>query len=204
MGIDLAKHLLTKNYRVALIGRNTTAGNSLASQLNTYNSAQFFQCDVSSYASQAAMFLGVWKTWHRIDLCCFNAGIVDQSSLYIYSHRDKKNPSVEDIPLEPDLSATDVCYKGVVYGTQLATHFMRFNAPQKGGRIVVNGSIGGVFPHRAFPEYCGAKAGVIQFVRGVAPLLKQKENILMNVVLPGMVDTPIVPKEMIEAVSPEW
>ena len=146
------------------------------------------------------MFLDVWKTWNRIDLVCMNAGIVDQSSLYIYSHRGK---DVEDVPLEPDTSCTDIVYKAILYGTQLATHFMRHNA-QPGGKIIVNGSIGGIFPHRAYPEYCGAKAAVLQYVRGVAPLLKSKENILMNVVLPGAVATPIVPKEMIEAVSPEW
>jgi hypothetical protein len=35
-------------------------------------------------------------------------------------------------------------------------------------------------------------------------LLKQKENILINCVMPGIVNTPIVPPEMIEAVTLEW
>lgn len=80
---------------------------------------------------------------------------------------------------------------------------MRHN-PQPGGRIVITGSIGAVFPHEAYPVYCGTKAAVNHFVRGVAPLLKQKENILINVVMPGIVSTPIVPPEMIAAVTPEW
>jgi NAD(P)-dependent dehydrogenase (short-subunit alcohol dehydrogenase family) len=80
---------------------------------------------------------------------------------------------------------------------------MRHN-PQPGGRIVVTGSIGGVFPHQSYPVYCGTKASVNHFIRGVAPLLKQKENILINCVMPGIVNTPIVPPEMIEAVTLEW
>lgn len=200
MGIDLAKHLHSKGWKVAIVGRNKEAGNRIASEINDPKNARFFQADVASYDSQASMFLSVWQAWGRIDLLLANAGIVDSSSIYIYSHRGK---SVEDVPPVPDLSCTDINYKGVVYGTQLATHFMRHNQPQAGGKIIVNASIGGIFPHRAFPEYCGTKAGVIQFVRGVAPLLKAKENILINTVLPGAVATPIVPQGMIDAISEE-
>lgn len=32
----------------------------------------------------------------------------------------------------------------------------------------------------------------------------QKENISINVVLPGIVPTKIIPQSMIDAVSPEW
>ncbi|KAF2159432.1 hypothetical protein M409DRAFT_30050 [Zasmidium cellare ATCC 36951] len=200
MGIDLARHLHSKNYRVALVGRNKEAGNRIATTITTPEvQARFFQADVSSYQYQAEMFKAVWDTWGRIDLLCANAGIIDQSSLYLYNWRGK---GVEEVPPEPDLSCTDVDYKGVVYGTVLTTHFMRHN-PTPGGRIILNASIGGIFPHKSYPEYCGAKAAAIHFVRGVAPLLKQKENILINTVLPGMVQTPIVPMEMMEAVSPE-
>ncbi|EME77725.1 uncharacterized protein MYCFIDRAFT_191140 [Pseudocercospora fijiensis CIRAD86] len=177
IGIDLAKHLHSKGWKVALVGRNKEAGLRIVSEIEDPKNARFFQTDVASYDSQASMFF-----------------------IYIYSHRDK---AVEDIPPGPDLSCTDINYKGVIYGVQLATHFMRNNQPQAGGKIIVNGSIGGIFPHRVFPEYCGTKAGVIQFVRGVAPLLKAKENILINTVLSGAVATPIVPQGLMDAISEE-
>jgi NAD(P)-dependent dehydrogenase (short-subunit alcohol dehydrogenase family) len=200
MGIDIAKHLYAKGWKVAIVGRKEAAGEAVVKHIADEENARFFQSFLDDYSSQAAMFKAVWDAWGRIDLVCMNAGIVDKSSLYIYGCRGK---SVEEIPPEPDLQCTDIDYKGVIYGTQLATHFMRHN-PTPGGKIVVNASIGGVFPHRTYPEYCGAKAAVIQFVRGVAPLLKAKENIFINVVLPGAVATSIVPPEMIAAVSPEW
>lgn len=201
MGIDLVKDLCAKGWKVACVGRRQEAGEALMKSLNT-NNARFFSADVSSYDEQAHVFSEVYKLWGRIDALCANAGIVDTSSIYIYDWK-RNNKSVDDIPPAPDTSVVDINYTGVVYGTQLATHFMRHN-PQPGGRIVITGSIGAMFPHESYPVYCGTKAAVNHFVRGVAPLLKQKENILINVVMPGIVDTPIVPPEMIAAVTPEW
>ncbi|KAJ9209964.1 hypothetical protein DTO166G4_8436 [Paecilomyces variotii] len=198
IGIYLAKDLYAHGWKVACVGRRREAGEALVKSLG--ENARFFQADLEDYASQARMFKAVYNTWGHIDALCANAGIVDKSSIYILNWRGK---DVNDIPPEPDLSCTDIDYKGVVYGTQLAIHFMRQNKPQPGGKIVVTGSIGGVFPHRSYPEYCGAKSAVITFIRGVAPLLKQKDNIFINTVLPGIVATPIVPPEMIEAVTPE-
>lgn len=48
---------------------------------------------------------------------------------------------------------------GVVYGTQLAIHFMRKNKIP-GGRIVSTGSVAAIYPHEMYPEYDGAKAAV--------------------------------------------
>ena len=38
----------------------------------------------------------------------------------------------------------------------------------------------------------------------MAPVLKVKENIAINAICPGIVETPIIPPEMIAAVSREW
>lgn len=85
---------------------------------------------------------------------------------------------------------------------QQAVHFMRQNDPP-GGKIIVSGSI---LPHQQRLRVdCGtqqATAALVQFVGGVAPLLKSKESILMNVVLSGCVSSPTgMPKEMNGAVS---
>ncbi|KAJ5933465.1 Short-chain dehydrogenase/reductase SDR [Penicillium verhagenii] len=200
IGLDLAKHLLTKDWKIACTGRRQSAGTQLLIDLDTTN-AEFYAADVSKYEDSVAVFQKVFQRWGRIDAVCVNAGIVDQSSIYIYETGSQKK-TIEDVPPAPDTSVIDINYKGVVYCTQLATHFMRYN-PQRGGRVIITGSIGGVFPHESYPVYCGTKSAVNQFVRGAAPLLKIKENILLNVVMPGMVNTPIVPPEMIAAVSPE-
>ncbi|KAE8146587.1 hypothetical protein BDV25DRAFT_162163 [Aspergillus avenaceus] len=198
IGIDIAKDLYHRGWKVACIGRRAQPGHALVKELGA--NSQFFQADVGNYQSQAAAFRRVFQLWGRIDALCANAGVVDQSSIYNFTRRDAAS---DDLPPEPDLSTTDINYKGVIYGTVLATHFMRQNKPQRGGKIIVTGSIGGIFPHRSYPEYCGTKAAVNQFIRGVAPLLRAKENIFINCVLPGIVSTPIVPPEMIAAVTLE-
>lgn len=48
---------------------------------------------------------------------------------------------------------------------------MRKN-PTPGGKIVVTASVAGIYFHETYPEYNGAKAAVINFVRGIAPVLK--------------------------------
>ena len=108
--------------------------------------------------------------------------------------------SSDAIPPAPNLLCTDVDYKGVVYGTQLAIHFMRKNK-KPGGAIVATASIAAVHPHPSYPEYNGAKAAVLNWVRGTAGVLKVKDNIRINAVLPGIVATNIIPPEMIAAVE---
>jgi NAD(P)-dependent dehydrogenase (short-subunit alcohol dehydrogenase family) len=80
-----------------------------------------------------------------------------------------------------------------MYNTRLATHFMRHNPGGKGGKIIVTGSMIGIYPCQTFPEYCAAKAGLHQWVKTVGPILLQKENIAVNCVMPGGIETPAFP-----------
>lgn len=70
---------------------------------------------------------------------------------------------------------------------------MRHNRGGKGGKIIVTGSMIGVYPCPTFPEYCAAKAGLHQWVKTIGALLLQKENIAINCVMPGGIETPAFP-----------
>lgn len=193
MGMGIVERLVTKGWNVAIADINPNA--KFAEQLG--DAASFFKCDVADYDSQAEMFQQVWDRYARIDALCANAGIVDKSSIYIFEHRNS-----EKIPPKPDLSTTDVDFKGVVYGTQLAIHFMRKNSTP-GGKIVATASVAAIVPHETYPEYDGAKAAVVNFVRATARILKDKESISINTICPGIVHTSIIPQEMVDAVSPD-
>lgn len=176
---------------MALLGRRPDVGSQQASTLDpSGETAVFEQCDVASYAAQAAAFKSVWAKWGRLDLLISNAGTVDAGSWYNYRGR---GAAVDDIPPEPDTTCTDVHLKGVMYGTMLATHFMRHNQPSPGGKIIATSSMLGVHPCPSFPEYNAAEAGVIQWVRVNAPLLLRKENITINTVMMGPAITPVMP-----------
>lgn len=57
------------------------------------------------------------------------------------------------------LGCSQTCYFGLIYGTQLAIHFMRQN-PTPGGCIAATGSSVGLHPIASMPQYCGIKAAV--------------------------------------------
>ncbi|KAF2030286.1 15-hydroxyprostaglandin dehydrogenase [Setomelanomma holmii] len=170
MGKGIARKLVETGWKVAVADINENK--DFAKELG--DAASYHKCNVADYDSQAEVFQQVWDKYGRIDALCANAGIVDKSSIFILDHRNS-----DEIPPKPDLLCTDVDYKGVVYGTQLAIHFMRKN------------------------KYDGAKAAVVNFVRATARVLKHKENIAINAVCPGIVHTSIIPQEMIDAVSPD-
>jgi NAD(P)-dependent dehydrogenase (short-subunit alcohol dehydrogenase family) len=150
----------------------------------------FVYCDVKSFTSQKSLFQKVWEKWSRLDVLIANAGCVDRGSVY---NLGRRHVAVHQLPPEPDLSCTDIDFKGVVYGTTLATHFMRFNAHGKGGKIIVTGSMIGIYPCPTFPEYCAAKAATHQWVKTIGPILQIKENITVNCVMPGGIETPAMP-----------
>jgi NAD(P)-dependent dehydrogenase (short-subunit alcohol dehydrogenase family) len=79
---------------------------------------------------------------------------------------------------------------------------MRHNPHGKGGKIIVTGSMIGIYPNQTFPEYCSAKAATHQWVKTIGPILKVKENITVNCVMPGAVETPIA-KGFSKAFFPE-
>ena len=148
------------------------------------------QCDVKSYESQVTLFQTVWKRWGRLDVLIANAGCIDQGSHYNFGGR---HAAIDDIPSEPDTTCTDIDFKGTIFGTRLATHFMRNNPHGHGGKIIVTGSMIGVFPCQTFPEYCAAKAATHQWVRTMGPILQQRERITINCVMPGGIETPAIP-----------
>lgn len=176
---------------MALVGRRVDHGTLQASSLDpSGETAVFEQCDVASYSAQASMFKNVWDRWRRLDLLIANAGSVDAASWYNFRRR---GTPIDDLPPEPDTSCTDTHFKGVMYGTVLATHFMRHNRPSPGGKIIATTSMLGVQPCPTFPEYGSVEAGINHWVRVNAPLLRSKENITINAVMMGPAITPVMP-----------
>lgn len=199
IGLDVTNQLLEKGYKVAISGRRARHGEAVAKEIDPEGKrVTFIQCDVASYDSQANLFQQVWNKWGRIDLVVANAGFLDRGSPY---NLDRKSAAVTDLPPAPDLGSTETTWKGVIYSTTLATHFMRHNQTP-GGKIILTGSIIGIHPNPSFPEYCSVKAAVAMWCRSMAPILLEKDNIAINCVLPGPYDTNAMP-DFATAFKPE-
>ncbi|OAG45213.1 hypothetical protein AYO21_00561 [Fonsecaea monophora] len=187
IGALAVRNLVKRGWHVAILDILEEQGEKLSAD------TIFIKCDVSSYQQQAEAFQKVKQLWGRLDAFIPNAGIVERSSYYIFRHRDST-----EVPPEPNTLGVDVTFKAVMYGVQLAIHFMRQNATP-GGQIVTVASVAGLYGSRIYPEYSGSKAAVIGFSLAIAPILQKKENIQLNTVAPGIVRAEVVPQALIDA-----
>jgi NAD(P)-dependent dehydrogenase (short-subunit alcohol dehydrogenase family) len=139
--------------------------------------AMFVRTDVTEARSVEAMFAAAVETYGGVDVVHNNAGLVCGE------------PFWPDITPETLLRVMNVNLGGVVLGTRLAIPLLR----QRGGGAIVNtASMAALFPMTVDPIYSATKAGVTMFTRACAELAG--EGIRVNAVLPGLVDTPLLPK----------
>jgi NAD(P)-dependent dehydrogenase (short-subunit alcohol dehydrogenase family) len=118
-----------------------------------------------------------WDSVEAVDLACLNAGVVT-------GERDFREVSDEQYRR---IVGTNV--DGVVFGVR---RLARVQEP--GSAIVVTASLAGLTPVESDPIYAGTKHFLIGFVRSIAPQLETR-GIRINVVCPGVVDTPILGEE---------
>ena len=139
--------------------------------------ATFVRTDVTEPRSLEAMFDEAEAEFGGVDIVHNNAGLVCGEPLW------------PDITPETLLRVMAVNLGGVVVGTRLAIPLLRRRG---GGAIVNTASMAALFPMTVDPIYSATKAGVTMFTRACAPLAE--EGIRVNAVLPGLVDTPLLPK----------
>jgi 15-hydroxyprostaglandin dehydrogenase (NAD) len=139
--------------------------------------ASAIRTDVTEPRSLEAMFASGEAAHGGVDIVFNNAGLVCGEPLW------------PDITPETLLRVMAVNLGGVVVGTRLAIPVLRRRG---GGAIVNTASMAALFPLTADPIYSATKAGVAMFTRACAPLAE--EGIRVNAVLPGLVDTPLLPK----------
>ena len=89
------------------------------------------------------------------------------------------------------LRALSVNVGGVVHGVRA----LRPVLAQRGGAIAVTASLAGLVAFPSDPVYALTKHALVGFVRSVAPQLAA-EGVRINLVCPGITDTPLV--------TPEW
>ncbi len=133
--------------------------------------------DVTEPRSLEALFQTAEAEHGGVDVVHNNAGLVSGEPLW------------PDITPETLLRVLNVNLGGVVVGTRLAIPALRRRG---GGAIVNTASMAALFPLADDPIYSATKAGVTMFTRACAGLAE--EHIRVNAVLPGLVDTPLLPK----------
>ena len=175
IGLGMAEGLAAAGATVVLAGRNATKGGAAVKQIkDTGGKAEFADADVTDEAACRALIDKVADHHGSLNILVNNAGT--------------------NIRKPPD--ALSLADWHTVIDTNLTSAFVCSHAAYPhmkkagGGKIINIGSMMSIFAAGFAPAYAASKGGIVQFGRACATAWA-KDNIQVNAVLPGWIDTDL-------------
>ncbi len=181
IGLAVAELLVNEGARVVLFSRDAVRGEAAVQKITASGGqAIFFSGDVGVAEDCRHCVEKTIEMFERLDILFNNAGI-------IHVNRNVVDTSEEewDTTLNSNLKGTFLMSKFAI--PQIAKN--------GGGAIINNASIFGLGGGGGVAAYCAAKGAVINLTRAMA-IDHAAQNIRVNCVCPGSVDTPLLEKEM--------
>jgi len=175
IGLGMARGLAEAGAAVAIVGRNEAKSIAAVAELAQSGAkAISVVADVTDKAAVAAMAERVIRELGRIDILVNNAGI-----------NIRKPPDALDIAewnsvIQTNLTSAFLCSQAVYPAMKAAG----------GGKIINIGSMMSIFGASFAPAYAASKGGIVQFTRSCA-VAWAPDNIQVNAVLPGWIDTDL-------------
>ena len=175
IGLATAREFIANGARVTIFGRNPATLAQAADTLGGHVMA--IQGDVRKLADLDRLFVETNKRFGRIDVLVANAGIA-------------KFAPVESLSEELFDELSGILFKGVFFTVQRALPYLR-----DGASIVLTGASDADKQGRMMTSiYTAAKSAVRALARSLSVELLPR-RIRVNVVSPGMTDTPIITRE---------
>jgi 2-deoxy-D-gluconate 3-dehydrogenase len=175
IGLGMAQGIASCGATIVIAGRNADkAADALKTLHDMGATASFIAADVTKKAECDALIAKTVEQHGRIDILVNNAGT-----------------SVRKMP--QDLTEEEWHH---VLDTNLTSAFLcsqaayRAMAPQGGGKMINIGSMMSLFGAPYATPYASSKGGIVQMTRAMATAWA-KENIQVNAVLPGWIDTEL-------------
>jgi NAD(P)-dependent dehydrogenase (short-subunit alcohol dehydrogenase family) len=147
--------------------------------------ARFVRADVSDPAEWAQIIAFAERELGGLDLLFLNAGV----------------PALEPDILTADLDRLTRAFRvnvgGVLHGLRAGVPLLERGG---GGDVLITASLAGVMGYWSDPLYALTKHAVIGLARSIArPMLKR--GVRVNVLCPGVIDTPITPDHIRAAMA---
>jgi len=174
IGLGMAKGLASAGAKVGIGGRDIAKAEIALAELRTIGEADFVQMDARDESSCRRAVEQVAGRFGRLDILFNNAGTTVRKPPEELSAAEWK------LVMETNLTAAFVC-------AQAAYPHMR---KAGGGKIVCVGSMMSIFASPYAVAYSASKGGIVQMARSLA-VAWAKDNIQVNCILPGWIDTAL-------------
>lgn len=175
IGLGMARGLAAAGASVVIVGRNEAKSNAAVAELARAGSkAIAITADVTDQASVDAMIANVLAAFGRLDILVNNAGI-----------NIRKPP--HELALAEWRSVLDTNLTSAFLCSQAAHGAMKKSG---GGKVINIGSMMSIFGASYSPAYAASKGGIVQFTRSCA-VAWAPDNIQVNAILPGWIDTEL-------------
>jgi 2-deoxy-D-gluconate 3-dehydrogenase len=175
IGLGMAEGLAAAGATVVLAGRKAEKGAAAVKKITQAGGkAEFAEVDVTSEKSCRALIDSVAKKHGRLDILINNAGTNIRKPPDVVSVEEWKTV------LDTNLTSAFVCSHAAY------PHMKKAG----GGKIINIGSMMSIFAAGFAPAYAASKGAIVQFGRSCATAWA-KDNIQVNAVLPGWIDTDL-------------
>lgn len=175
IGLGMAKGLAAAGAAVVIAGRNKDKATPALTALREFGvQADFAELDVLNEASCRQAIAQTAERFGRLDILINNAGTTV-----------RKQP--QDLTAQEWHQVLDTNLTGALLCSQAAyPHMVRGG----GGKIINTGSMMSIFASAYAVAYAASKGGIVQMARSLA-VAWAKDNIQVNTILPGWIDTDL-------------
>jgi 2-dehydro-3-deoxy-D-gluconate 5-dehydrogenase len=175
IGLGMARGLAGAGANVVLVGRNAAKSDAAVRELGKLGAeAMAITADVTDEALVGRMVQATRDRFGRVDILINNAGTNIRKSLHEYSldewHR----------VMNTNLTSAFLCSRAVYPEMKAAG----------GGKVINIGSMMSIFGASFSPAYGASKGGIVQLTKSAA-IAWAPDNIQVNAVLPGWIDTEL-------------